>query len=144
MAPVHPLARELEHNFRQGGAARKPLIHAHRRLCNTSCEASRGDARLGVAVSRGLLLDLVATDDRTAVDGPVSATRSCMRATGRVDECSVENQTCRAELLRLGHGRAQERLDHRHHQIDLIDHGHVGHARQDGQPVPGAGRRGRR
>jgi len=35
-------------------------------------------------------------DDRTAVDGPVSATRSCMRATGRGDECSVENQTWRA------------------------------------------------
>jgi hypothetical protein len=31
-------------------------------------EAARADARLGVAVVRGLLLDLLATGDRAAVD----------------------------------------------------------------------------
>ena len=34
-------------------------------------EAARVDARLGVAVSRGLLLDLLATGDRAAVDAAV-------------------------------------------------------------------------
>jgi AcrR family transcriptional regulator len=36
-----------------------------------SAEAARADARLGVAVMRGLLLDLLATGDRAAVDAAV-------------------------------------------------------------------------
>ena len=37
----------------------------------------------------------------------------------------------------FGHGRVEERCDHRQQQVDLIDHGHVGRAGQDRQAVPG-------
>jgi AcrR family transcriptional regulator len=49
-------------------------------------EAARVDARLGVAVSRGLLLDLLATGDRAAVDAAVErylAQYEAVTGTGR-------------------------------------------------------------
>jgi AcrR family transcriptional regulator len=49
-------------------------------------EAARVDARLGVAVSRGLLLDLLATGDRAAVDAAVErylAQYEALSGTGR-------------------------------------------------------------
>jgi AcrR family transcriptional regulator len=47
-------------------------------------EAARADARLGVAVSRGLLLDLLATGDRAAVDAAVERYLAQYEALARV------------------------------------------------------------
>ena len=48
----------------------EPMVEYARRR-GLDPEAARVDARLGVAVSRGLLLDLLATGDRAAVDAAV-------------------------------------------------------------------------
>jgi AcrR family transcriptional regulator len=54
-----------------------------------STEAARADARLGVAVMRGLLLDLLATGDRAAVDAAVERFARLYEASGACTNSSV-------------------------------------------------------
>jgi AcrR family transcriptional regulator len=80
LAPYARLFFELYARALQGDPAFAPLLDGemarwiepiaadNRRRSGTPLRLGRADARLGVAVTRGLLLDLLATGDRTSVD----------------------------------------------------------------------------